>query len=87
MLFCSGHYNDVYRRSCDVGFRRSCIHGVIKCFVESVFLSFRIIISCVFAQSVELNVSVCKNMFISLLEMNKVYDLVGQPSYLLFVLL
>jgi len=26
---------DVYRRSCDVSLRRSCVHGVIKCFVES----------------------------------------------------
>ena len=37
---------------------------------------------CVFAQGVELYVSeICKkNVFISLLEMRKVYDLVGQPS-------
>ena len=37
---------------------------------------------CVFAQGVELNASeICKkNVSISLLEMRKVYDLVGQPS-------
>ena len=38
---------------------------------------------CVFAQGVELNVSdIGKNVFISLLEISKVYDLVGQPSYM-----
>ena len=29
VLFCFRHYYDVYRRSCDVSFRRSCIHGVL----------------------------------------------------------
>ena len=63
--------------------RRSCVYGVIKCFVESLFLLFCSLISCVFEQGVELKVSeICKkNVFISLLEMSKVYDLVGQPSY------
>jgi len=47
-------------------------------------LLFFSVISCVFAQGVELNVSeFIKNVFISLLEMIKVYNLVGQPSYLI----
>jgi len=40
-----------------------------------------IVIMCIFAQGVELNVKFVKNVFISLLEMSKVNDLVGQPSF------
>ena len=55
------HNYDVYRRSCDVSLRRSCVHGVIKCFVESLFVLCCSVISCLFAQCVELNVSeICK---------------------------
>jgi len=39
------------------------------------------VISWVYEQGVELNDSkICKNVFASLLEMRKVYDLVGHPS-------
>jgi len=42
------------------------------------------LISCVFEQGVELkSAKFVKNVFITLLEMSKVYDLVGQPSYML----
>ena len=47
------HYYDSYPPSCDVGLCRSCVHSVIKCFVESLFF----VISCIFPQGVELNVS------------------------------
>jgi len=39
------HHYDVYRPSCDVGLHRSCVHGVIKCFVESIFF---VILKCQF---------------------------------------
>ena len=78
------HIN-VFHRSVDVGLRRSCIYGVIKCVVESLFVVlFCSVISCVCAQGVELNVSeMCKEcvLFVNLSEMSEVYDLVGQPSY------
>ena len=68
------HYYDVCRRGCDVGLRRSWVHGGIKNF-GSLFCS-------VYLHTV-LNKSIAKfvkNVFIRILDMSNVYDLVGQPS-------
>ena len=78
------HYYDVYHHSCDVGLRRSCVHGVIKCFVESSFILLFFSLLCVYLHKVfnKTSAKFIKDIFINLLEMSKVYDLVGQPSYI-----
>ena len=68
------HYYDVCRRGCDVGLRRSWVHGGIK--------RFGLLFCSVYLHTV-LNKTIAKfvkNVFIRILDMSNVYDLVGQPS-------